>query len=660
MPKKTTKRKTSKSKTASKGKSNYNFYVKIDPNLKYLILHESPSEAKKAMWYIESIEKFLWGKTLALATAGHFYVIPKEADSDTFWIDTKKWEPKWKIDNSARRKSTLNNMKKAWETVKKNKWYVIIGSDPDREGEIIAYEIIKFLGLKKWEYKRLRPRDFSENWYILALKELENDINWDMLDSGLARQIFDKWIGFKRTKDFWEVAKDYKTYKNIIRDKITKELSQFQDKYKSLIEKNKSLLNMIKEFESIEWNELDDFNYRLGIGIGRVQIPTLKLLVEKNLDKFSKDISRKVDLLLEDKEDNKWSFIKNKEYEETPEKTEKVYKFLQYALEKKLIIWAKITDIRTKKSKIKPPTPLDTQLAQSSINSTFWYSLKTIMAILQQGYQQWVHTYMRTDSIDVPAEYIDYVKKMIQLNWIKAKFVMRNYKSDSEDTQWWHHAILPTKPFKLSSIPWNWQHQKVWEYIIRRTIASFLEEAEIEYIDYVLTLDIKKSDGKVVQTQFILKDKKIIKKGWLEVMNYNIEDYKTKYNFKIWDKVNIKNFELKEKDIKMPWNYTEGSLVKELKTQGIWRPSTWESIVSTLIDKWYITSKNKKLNIEPKWYWVYQIVKSLAEDKKDVFFQKIFDLKFTQDMEKELELIASGKEDKKKVIERFFKELKIL
>ncbi len=656
-----TKKKTSsksKSKTNSKkpawGYKNYSLNV---PNgLKYLLIHESPSEAKKANLFNKSIEKKLNGKALAVSTIWHFYTIPQGSKDDFFSIDEKKLEPKLVIDRS--KSWNLSNIKKAYDEVKKNKWLVIIWSDPDREWEIIAYEVIKYLGLKKGEYKRLRIRDFSEKWYIDSLNDLEDDINWDMLDSWISRMVIDKLIGYMRTLDLWWEAKDYKKFRKIIQDEITNKVKDMEKKYSSLIKKNKSLQNIIKHYkDEINWKVLDDFKERLGIGVWRVKIPTLKLLVEKDLEKFNKELARKVDLLLIDNKKNSWEFYKNKEFENTPENTEIVYQALKKALDDWRIRKATVTNIKQKKGKISPPKPLDTQTAQSSINSLFGYSLKEIMAILQEGYKSWVHTYMRTDSIDVPEKYQEYVKEMLKNNWIKSKFVKRKYKS-GDDAQGWHHAILPTKAYKLNSIPWTDKKKNVWGYVIKRTIASFLEEAEINYIEYELTISFTKSNWKDAETKFILKDKEIIKEWFLEVFDYNKNDYKRKFTFNKGDLVKIKDIILKEKDIKLPWTYTPWTLVKELKKQGIWRPSTWENIVSELLRIGYIQEKWKKIEITPKWYWLYTVVNEMWKD--DLFFNKLLDLKLTVEMEKELDLIAMWKDKKNKVIKRFLKELNVL
>ena len=638
----TTRKRTSFKSTKSKSK-NYSYSLKVPSDTKFLILHESPSEAGNVKAFQDKVEDFLWWTVVAMATIWHFY----KTSSKSLDIDTKKWELKWKVDSA--KTNNLSNMKKAFDTVKKNKGIVIIWTDPDREGEVIAGEIVKYLGLKKWQYKRLRIRDFSEKWYLEALKLLEDDLDWNMFNSGVARQILDKVIWFKMSPQLWKVANDYKTYQTKISNKINSFINEFENKYKELIKSNKSLSKMIEKYQDLDFNTIKD--NRFGISIGRVQTPTLRLLIEKDLEKFEKKLQRKVNLFMEDKQWNTWEFYKNKDYETEPDKLEKVYSFLNQNFQD--IKSCKITKIDKQKWKIKPPTPMDTQLAQSAMNSTFWYSLKTIMSILQDWYQQWVHTYMRTDSIDVPPKYIEYVKQMLKDNNIKAKFVMKNYKSDSADTQWWHHAILPTKPYKFNSIPWSWQNHKVWDYIVRRTVGSFLEDAEVEYITYNLEITIK-TKQKEVKTYFLLKDKRLIKEWFMEVFNYSLDEYQQKFNFKVGDEIKIKDFELKEKDIKLPGTYSEGSLVKELKKLWIGRPSTWENIVSTLLNKEYIKKDWSKLVITEKWYWLYEtIINNLN------IFWDIFDLKFTAYMEDELDKIASWKQDKNKILDSFFKKLNI-
>jgi DNA topoisomerase IA len=626
------------------------FVLKIPSNTKYLIIHESPTEVKTAYKYIKEIEKELWWKTILLATTWHFYTTSK----NSLDINIKKRIPNFKIDSKKR--DIVKNLKEAYKIVKKNKGKIIIWTDPDREWEVIAFSVVKVLWLKKGEYERMRLRSLDKEWYLKALKNREKDLDWNMVDSWIARQILDKIIWFEKTKILWKLSNNYfDTIDKTIKDYV----NNFSKKYENLIKENDNLEKTIQYYKNLDFKKLkklekDRFNKKIklpAISIWRVQTPTLRLLVEKDLEKFQKELKRKLNLFLIDKDNNKREYIKNKEYEDKPERIKIVYEVVKNFIQKNKIEYLEIKDIQTKKQKINPPEPLNTQRAQTLINSIFWFSIKKIMDILQENYENWRSTYMRTDSIDIPEEYKEKIKKMLEKNKIKSKFIDRDYKS--EDAQEGHHAILPTQIYDLNNLPWSWDNKKILEFVVRTSIASLLEPAEIEYITYIIWLKLEYK-WKSQEVKFILKDTKIIKKWFLEVYIYSLDKYKTKYNFKKWDKIFIKDLFLKQKDIKLPWIYSEWSLVKKLKELGIWRPSTWQTIIQTLKEKQYITSQSNKLQILERWYRVYEIIKNNLDK-----FWNIFDLNFTAKMETWLDEIETWKKEKWEVIEEILKELNI-
>lgn len=632
-----------KKNAKSNTKNNYSYQLNIPSNTKYLIVHESPKESKTATQFKDKIEKQLWWPVVLLATTGHFYITsPSSID-----INTNTWMPNFKVDSN--RKNVIDNLKKAFAIVKKNKWQVIIGTDPDREWEVIAYSVYDVLKLKKWQYKRMRMRSLAEKDYLDALKNVEDELNWNMVDSGIARQVLDKVIWYKLTPSLWNIGKEYRKYINNIDNSINNFLKDFNNKYDSLIKENANLWKMINKYQKLDFKQLNDFENRKFTSIWRVQTPTLRLLVEKDLSKFEKDLKRKLNLFLLDKDKNKWEYINNKKFENDTNKIEKINNIVSSYLKDNNIKELEIVDIISKKQKISPPTPLNTQKAQSAISNMFWYWIEKIMKILQENYQNGWSSYMRTDSIDITDEFKTSIKNIIKKNWIKAKFVNKDYKS--KNAQEGHHAILPTQEFNLNSLPWTWDNQKIVEYVTRRSVASLLEDAEIEYINYVVAINLEYK-WKKQTVKFLLKDTKIIKKWFLEVFIYQLWDYKTKYNFKKWDKILIDKLEIKQKNIKLPWTYTEASIVEELEKLWIGRPSTYVSIVKTIKQKEYVKSVWKKLEIQEKWYWVYQMIK----DNPQVF-EKITDLDFTAKMENWLDEIANWEKDKNNVIEEVLKYL---
>lgn len=651
------KRKSTKKKSWgwSKSKSK-NFVIKIPSDLKYLLIHESPTEAITVKWFMDKISKFLWGTTMALATAGHFY----KTDSSSVDIDEDKWEMWYSLDRA--KSSIVNNLKKAIEQVRKNKWKVYLLTDPDREGEVIAYFIHKHFKLKKWEFKRVYLNSLWEKDYLNWLKNSYDDLDWNLVEGGLVRAMLDKYIWYVYSPVLWNRLKGnkYKIPLEHFKEELAKNIEKFKEQNAEVLKHNDKMKSIIKKYEELDFSDLDTFEGRSKISLWRVQTPLLRLLVEKDLEKFYKDLDRKVNLFMLDKEENSWEYENNKTKEIDVKFMNIIYQVLKYALENNNIKEVKVIDIKENINTRKPPTPMNTQIAQTSINSFLWYPVKKIMEILQNLYAKQYTSYMRTDGINITPSYLELLKESLAKSWVKAKMVLRDYveqghkEMNQDEDKENHHAILPTKTYDISKFSFSNlspQENKVLEYVVKRTLASILEEAKIKTITYKLQITFT-HNWVEKKANFLLKDSEIVKKGFLEVFDYSLNDYVRKFNFKVWDKIKVKDFILKEKDIRLPWWYTEGKVIEELERLWIGRPSTWDNIIDTLRGKWYIGGSSK-IEVLPKWYWVYQAIK----ENDDVFWD-IFDLWFTANMEEDLDLLAKWKKKKKEIMEKLKDKIK--
>lgn len=638
MPKKVTTTKKTTWLTKSK------FEVIIPDYIKYLIIHESPKETS-------TVRTFLPKEYLALPTLWHFMSSP----SDQLGINEETWEIELKPDKN--KKSAIESIWKAIDVVRKNNGIIYIITDPDREGEVIGSEVVLNFKLKKWEYKHPHITSLGEKEYLKGLKEAKDDLDWDKVEAGMTRQILDKYVWFKFTEILWKLSwAKYKTTLSNLSDKFKDKVEKFKERNKEVFEKNKNIQKIINNFETIDLSNLLNFKERLWISIWRVQTPTLRLLVEKELEKLEKDLERKINILAIDDKELEWEFDQNAKKETDVDYMTKAFNLLNSALKENRVVSAKVVDIQENIKNIQPPEPLNTSWIQTSVNAEFWFNLKQIMSSLQNLYEQGYTTYMRTDAIEVPSSYKEYLSAMVDKSW--NKFINREYKSKS-GAQAGHHAILPTKEYNLNDLPKNLDSKdlRILEYVIRRSSAAFMEPAKIKYLTYKLEVVLKNKEGKELKVYFLFKDTEVLDKWFMDIFNYNLGKYTKLTYLKNGDSVKIKEFVLKEKDIKLPWSYSEGSIVKELESLWIWRPSTYETIVSTLKEKNYIKVDNK-IDITPKWYWTYETIK---EDSN--LFWQIFDLKFTAEMETWLDEIAEGKKNRKDVlplIKKQFEEAAIL
>lgn len=605
---------TKKTQTSSSKTSKKSYSTSIPTNIKYLLLHESPGESK-------TVNQFLPQGYYSMATIWHF-LKTSEKDLD---IDINTWTQNLKLDPSKR--DVISNIQKAIDIVRKNHWQVVLCWDPDREWATINWSVYQYFKLKKGEYVvHWNPTSLVEKEYMKWVNNPKDDLDWDLVSSWHARQILDKYVGYKNTELLWDLWSNYNDYLQYIKTYINNKLDNFETVNKDVVSRVDSVKKIIKSFRDLDFDSLNTFDKRKWTSFGRVQSAWLILLVQKELEKFDKKLEFKLNLLWNDSNWLTWEYI-----DQESDKLNDIYQDLC-----KWIKSIRVSNIESSVKKVSPPDTLDTLRAQTSLWSTFWFNLETIMKTLQELYEKGLTTYMRTDTNSTSPAYDEYIKEM--LDDINETYIYREYSE--KDAQAWHVWILPTQKYDLNTID---QHnltpiqQDVFEYIVRRTLSAFMEESKIKYTTY--TFEVTTSSNNTYT--FILKDSDIVEEWFLKVFTYGRDKYNKKVFYNIGDTVIINEWILREKEIKLSWSYTETSFVSELKKNGIGRPSTWASIVSTLKDKEYVKIKDKKLVVTPKWYWVYSII---TKDPKA--FWRFSQIDFTKQMEDDLDLIAKWKLEK--------------
>lgn len=613
-------------RTVKKTSSWWSYKTSIPKDLKYLLLHESPWESK-------TVNSFLPKWYFSMATIGHFMkTSDKELD-----IDLNTWEQNLKVDWT--KKDIIANIKDAIEIVRSNWWKVVLCWDPDREWALINQEIIKHFKLKKNEYIVHRdPTSLVEKEYMSWITNPKEDLDWNLVAAWESRQVLDKFVWWSLTEQLWWKSNNYSLYKTNFETYLKDKITSFTTENKSVVERVPSVRKIVDTFNALDFSTLDKFDERKWISFWRVQTAWLILLVKKELEKFDKKLEFKLNLQAADSKKLTWDYI-----DQEAENLSDIYNEI-----KEGVTSISVSDIKRTIKKVSPPDTLDTLRAQTSLWSTFNYNLNTIMSVLQFLYEGWLTTYMRTDTNATSEAYEDYIKEIIE-EGTSSKYVYRKY--EEKDAQAWHLWILPTQTYdikKLKTIKTKtgqvlWEEQyNVFDYVVRRSVAAFMEEAEIEYFTY--EFEVKTNKWNVYK--FLLKDSDIVKEWFLEVFTYWRDKYQKKVSYQLWAKIDVNEWILREKEIKLPGGYTETSFVSELKKYGIWRPSTWASIVETLKEKKYIKVTSWKLVVTPKWYWVYQTV---VQDQGD--FWRFNDLTFTKQMEDDLDLVAQWKLSKQKVLD---------
>ncbi|MEW6508367.1 MAG: type I DNA topoisomerase [Bacteroidota bacterium] len=582
---------------------------------KNLILVESPSKAK-------TINRYVGSKYIVEATVGHIKNLPKT---------------KLGIDIENDFKPSLVTIRGKSDIIKKIKTLagkskkIFIATDPDREGEAIAQDIVDILnGKQKGKIERILFNEITKNAVNNALN---NPIKIDehLVISQRARRIMDRIIGYKVSPFLWRAV-------------------------------------------------LDQFGSSLSAG--RVQSVALRLICEREeeIDKFIPiEYWSIVAVFKTDKNEEiktKLFEIDGKQIKIPPKPDMTKEEWNQFLLENfsittkelcndilnkiKEINSYSISDITKKELRRNPFPPFITSSLQAEASRKLRFRARKTMMTAQNLYEgidlgdegvTGLITYMRTDSTRVGDEIINDARKFIKNsfgeNYLPDKprtFDQKN-KKNVQDA---HEAIRPTslkytpefvKPFLDDA------QLKLYDLIWKRFIASQMEPAKLETTTVSIKADkyIFRASGTAVIFDGFLK---IYDEDTEESSDENGVGLKIPAGLKVNQKLELDEITPNQHFTKPPPRYSESSLIKELESNGIGRPSTYALIVGTILDRKYVEQNDRKLfptNLGKK-------VNSILVNN----FPDIFNVNFTAKMEEELDLIAEGEIEYLQVLNDFY------
>ena len=461
---------------------------------------------------------------------------------------------------------------------------VYLMSDPDREGEVIAWSLAKFLKLPKTKYRRAVTHEITPKAVVNAI---ENPIklNEDLVDAGLARLGGDKLIGFRLSP----IAKTYIGAKSV----------------------------------------------------GRVQSVGLKLAVDKEKEIQAFVPETYFDLYLnfvKNKTKFKAKFAGNNEignidHLKTQDEVDKIKKHCtkNYVIE----------DIKAKEKEEAPKPPFCTATFQQEAASKLNLKVKDAMAIAQKLFESGFITYMRTDDTEFAPEFIPTLQSFIESAYGKKAWTKPRVGKKQENAQEGHECLRITDPTltpeKYSSVDANLLNGKVYRLIWQRTIAAALPNAKISETQYLIDNNGEK---------FILVSNEVTNLGYREVYSYKDDDSKdeddgpVKETFKKGEILTDCELSDVKKETRPPARYSEATLIKELQKRGLGRPSTYATIVETVLSASRGYAELQEKAIVPTERGI-QLVNFL-----DRTFNNVINLNYTKEMEKSLDLIASGKQNK--------------
>ncbi|MGX6961379.1 type I DNA topoisomerase [Vagococcus xieshaowenii] len=554
---------------------------------KYLVIVESPAKAK-------TIEKYLGKNYKVVASVGHLRDLPKSRMAIDFEHD---YEPEY---ISIRGKGPIiKELKKQAKKAQK----VYLASDPDREGEAIAWHLAHLLDLDLNDDNRVVFNEITKDAVKAAFKE-PRKINLDLVDAQQARRILDRIVGYSISPLLWK--------------KVKKGLSAGRVQsvtLKMIIDRENEIKAFIpEEYWSITGNFLKG---RKKFKAAFYGIDDKKMAL-KNTDEVQ-DVLKKID---------------NDQFE--------------------------VTDIIKKERKRNPAKPFTTSSLQQEAARKINFRTRKTMMVAQQLYEGiaigkegtvGLITYMRTDSTRLSdtakTEAAKYITETYGEEYSVGMKADGKKKSGSQDA---HEAIRPSSIFRTPESLAKYldkDQMKLYSLIWSRTVASLMTPAVLD------TMRVSLTQNGVI---FVANGSKVKFPGFMKVYIEGKDDGKEEKenilpDLSVGEMVKSVDIEPKQHFTQPPARYTEATLVKTLEENGVGRPSTYAPTLETIQRRYYVKLVQKRF--EPT--ELGEIVNELTVE----FFPQIVNMKFTAEMETELDNIALAKEKWVDVIDRFYKPFKV-
>jgi DNA topoisomerase-1 len=542
-----------------------------------LVIVESPTKAR-------TISKFLGKEYKIVASFGHVRDLPERK----FGVDIKNnFKPTYVVIPKAKER-----IKEIEKEAKKAK-LVILSTDPDREGEAIAYHLAYLLKLgKKKPYWRIVFHEITEKAIKEALKN-PRKIDMNLVNAQQARRILDRIVGYKLSPLLWR--------------KVAK-----------------------------------------GLSAGRVQSVALRLIVEREreIQNFKPKEYWTIEAILRSRKKEEG---RRKEFRAVLVKKDGK-KLDQFAIKnekeaKKIVedlkgAEFKVLKIERKETKRNPPEPFMTSTMQQTAWQKFSWPAEKTMQLAQELYEMGYITYMRTDSLNLSELALKMAENFILKNFGGNYYEKRIYKTKSKVAQEAHEAIRPTDVEKTPEIlvqKLNEQQLKLYDLIWRRFLASQMAQAIFDRTEVEI---LAKNYGFLAKGQILKFD------GFLKVypMKFEEEELPELEKGEILEVLKILPL---QHFTQPPPRYTEATLIKELEKHGIGRPSTYAPILATIQERNYV-KKDEKKRFYPT------AVGILVNDLLVKHFPEIVDINFTAKMEDDLDKIANGEKDWIETLREFY------
>ena len=547
-----------------------------------LLIVESPSKAK-------TIEKYLGSGWRVIASVGHVRdLVPENGSVDT----ENNFKMKWQIMPGKEKQIKLitDELKKADA--------VYLASDPDREGEAIAWHLLDILKAKRLlKDKKVYRVAFHEITKKAVQSAIENprEIDKNLVDAYLVRRALDYLIGFSISPLLW-------------RRNLGKSAGRVQSvAVKLVVDREKEIEN----FKPVEYWSLESV------------CAADSVVFKAMLNKFD---GQKIEKM-------------------TIENQEQINNILDKIGQPE--ISASVINIEKKKTQRKPAAPFTTSTLQQEAARKLFFASKRTMSAAQHLYEQGLITYMRTDATNLNADAVNEIRNFIGREY-GDNFVPGTpniYATKSKNAQEAHEAIRPTH-FDAPAKNLSGDEAKLYDLIWKRTIACQMKNAEFDSV----AADIQ-TDNNVAIFHAVGSVRTF--DGFMKVYTEDKDDEEDKKESRlpamnVGDKISITELIPEQHFTQAPPRYTEASLVKKLEELGIGRPSTYATIMSTIVDREYVEQDKQRRFHPTNGGWV--IASYLNK-----YFTDLVDVNFTAKTEDTLDDVSNGKQDKITALENFWR-----
>ncbi len=528
-----------------------------------LVIVESPAKAK-------TIEKYLGKGYTVKSSVGHVRDLPK-TNKDAVDVDGG-FIPRYIV--SPGKEKVIEDLRIAAKKADE----VLLASDPDREGEAIAWHVAELLKDVNKNQKRIVFNEITEP-AVKAAIEKPRKININLKEAQEARRVLDRLVGY--------------------------------------------------DLSGLIWKKV-----RYGLSAGRVQSPALRIIMERE---------REIRAFIPD---DYFVLTAHSTIEKLPVPftcveepgEEKEAERIKRVGEKNT--WT-VTSVKETEAKRSPRPPFTTSTMQQAASTRLGFAPSRTMGAAQKLYESGHITYMRTDSTTMSEIALKQIYAVVTKKFGKEYLSPRKFSAKSKSAQEAHEAVRPTD-FNKTQAGLTGDQKALYELIWARAMASQMTDAQMKRTKVLINV----TDAKEIIPDFAVNGSRVTFPGWLAADPAARGEDTEVPKIAAGEAVKVRELEIEAKQTQPPNRYSEAGLIKELEKRGIGRPSTYASIMKTIIDRGYVLKEGRTLIPTD----TGDVVSSFLEKH----FLEYIDDDFTSDMENQLDDIANGDREYAKTLKDFY------